>query len=323
MLKKLAAVCAAASALFVLGATQANAAVNDFVGQWTNQDSNTSDVTRVTVTRTGANLRVNVFGSCHPTDCDWGAVNATAFAATAGGNLNNDADVVMATYTQGFARKTVLLRLNGANIAYEVFTEFTDSSGRANYRTSGRLNRAADGGIRFPGGRIPGGLIPGGRLEGAAALSEDCVSFTPGALRVQNVSGRWKITEGSHWVADFGANRAAAEQGLAIILRYGFTSQCFVARPNPPMTYWLDGKNVANVKRGALGGCLTMKQANVQARNVGGAWKVVQGDQWMLDFGSNREGAEQAVRVIQTHNLNRQCFVARPNPPMTYWLSAP
>ena len=323
MLKKLAAVCAAASALFVLGATQANAAVNDFVGQWTNQDSNTADVTRVTVTRTGANLRVNVFGSCHPTDCDWGAVNATAFAATAGGNLNNDADVVMATYTQGFARKTVLLRLNGANIAYEVFTEFTDSSGRANYRTSGRLNRAADGGIRFPGGRIPGGLIPGGRLEGAAALSEDCVSFTPGALRVQNVSGRWKITEGSHWVADFGANRAAAEQGLAIILRYGFTSQCFVARPNPPMTYWRRGDHVPNLPTGAGEDCLAVNPANVQARNVGGAWKVVQGDQWMLDFGANREGAEQAVRVIQTHNLNRQCFVARPNPPMTYWLSAP
>ncbi|MBK8542122.1 MAG: hypothetical protein IPL62_00280 [Caulobacteraceae bacterium] len=149
------------------------------------------------------------------------------------------------------------------------------------------------------------------------------MSFTPGALRVQNVSGRWKITEGSHWVADFGSNRAAADQGLAIIQRYGFTSQCFVARPNPQMTYWRRGERVPNLPTGAGEDCIAVNPANVQARNVGGAWKVVQGNQWMLDFGSNREGAEQAVRVIQAHNLNRQCFVSRPNAPMTYWLSTP
>lgn len=322
MLKKLAAVCAAASAFIVLGAGAAHAAVNDFVGQWTNQDTSTNDITRVTVTRTGGTLRLNVFGRCSPSDCDWGAVNATAFASTAAGNVDNDADIVMATYTQGFARKTVLLRLNGSNIAYEVFTEFTDSSGRSNYHTSGRLQRARDG-VRIPGGRIPGGLIPGGVLTPSPALSEDCVSFTPGALRVQNVGGRWKIVEGSHYVADFGANRAAAEQGLAIILRYGFTSQCFVARPNAQMTYWRRGDHVPNLPTGAGEDCLAVNPANVEARNVSGAWKVVQGNQWMLDFGANREGAEQAVRVIQAHNLNRQCFVSRPNPPMTYWLSAP
>jgi len=319
MLKKLAAICAAASALFVLGAAPAHAAVNDFLGQWRNQNTSTNDVTRVTVTQTGGTLRLRVFGSCTPTDCDWGIVNATAFAASAGGNVTNDADVVMATYTQGHARKTVLLRLNGANIAYEVFTEFTDSSGRANYRTSGRLVRD---GIVGPG-RIPGGGIgPGGRLP-PLAINEDCVSFTPGRLRVQNVNGSWKITEGTHWVADFGTNRAAADQAHAIILRYGFTSQCFVSRPNPPMTYWRRGESVPSLPTGAGEDCIAVNPANVQARNVGGAWKVVQGNQWMLDFGSNRAGAEEAVRIIQHHNLNRQCFVARPNPPMTYWLSEP
>ncbi|MBK6704337.1 MAG: hypothetical protein IPG56_11695 [Caulobacteraceae bacterium] len=110
------------------------------------------------------------------------------------------------------------------------------------------------------------------------------MSFTPGALRVQNVSGRWKITEGSHWVADFGSNRAAADQGLAIIQRYGFTSQCFVARPNPQMTYWRRGERVPNLPTGAGEDCIAVNPANVQARNVGGAWKVVQGNQWMLDL---------------------------------------
>ena len=80
---------------------------------------------------------------------------------------------------------------------------------------------------------------------------------------------------------------------------------------------------VPTLPTGAGEDCLAVNPANVEARNVGGAWKVVQGNQWMLDFGSNRAGAEEAVRIIQHHNLNRQCFVARPNPPMTYWLSAP
>ncbi len=83
MLKKLAAVCAAASALFVLSASEASAGINDFGGQWVNQNSDTDDVTRVSVQRTRTGLRVNVFGRCHPTDCDWGAVNATAFASRA------------------------------------------------------------------------------------------------------------------------------------------------------------------------------------------------------------------------------------------------
>lgn len=305
MLTKLVAACAAATAFFALSAAPASAAINDFVGQWTNTDAAASGVTRVTVTRTGATLRFNVFGRCHPTDCDWGAVNAPAFAPTAGGNVVNDANVAMATFTQPFARRTVILRLAGGNLSYEVLTEFTDSSGRANYSESGNFRRASTGG------------------GAATALTEDCVGFTPGRLRVENVGGRWKIVEGAHWVADFGANRSAADAGLAVILRYGFTTQCFVERPNAAMTYWRRGANVPSLPTGAGEDCNAVDPANVRARFVSGAWKVVDGSNWLLHFGANRDAAERAVTVIQRYNLNRQCFVARPNPPMTYWLSRP
>jgi len=305
MFNRLAAACAAATALLVLGAAPAFAGVNDFVGQWTNQNADTDGVTRVAITRSGATLRFNVFGRCHPTDCDWGTANATAFAPSAGGNVMNDANVAMATFNQSFARKTVILRIVGANLTYEVLTEFTDGSGRANYVERGRLQRAPLGG------------------GGGAAISEDCVSFTPGALRVQNVGGSWKIVEGSHWVADFGSNRAAAERSLAIILRYGFTSQCFVDRPNPVMTYWRRGTNVPSLPTGAGEDCIAVNPANVRARFVSGAWKVVDGDSWLLHYGANRAGAERAAALIQRYRMNRQCFVARPNPPMTYWLAQP
>jgi hypothetical protein len=68
--------------------------------------------------------------------------------------------------------------------------------------------------------------------------SEDCVRFNPARIEVRQVRGSWKIVEGSHWIMDFGANRAEAEEALAIVNQYGFRRMCFVGRPNPPMTYF-------------------------------------------------------------------------------------
>ena len=312
MLRQLAATCAAATALFMLSAAPASASVGDFLGTWTATNASTDGITRVEVTRTGATLRMRVHGQCTPSDCDWGTVNATAYAPNAGANLENEAIAIAATFNQSFARKIVILRRNGANLTYEVFTQFTDGSGRTHYFDRGQLRRAltvAPGAV----GAIGGVVTP--------AAAEDCVGFTPGNLRVVNIGGRWKIVDGSHWVGDFGANRAAAEQGLAIIRRYGFTMQCFVARPNPPMTYWRRGANVPSLATGPGEDCNNVNPANVQARFVSGAWKVVDGNSWLLHFGSNRAGAEQAAALIRRYNMNRQCFVARPNPPMSYWLS--
>ncbi len=313
MLKQLAAACAAATALLVFGAAPASASVGDFLGDWSAAAAS-DGITRVEITRTGATLRMRVHGRCTPSACDWGTVNATAYAPNAGANLENDAMAITATFTQSFARKIVVVRRSGANLTYEVFTQFTDSSGRTHYVDRGQLRRALT---------ISPGVVGAIGTIAPVAPTEDCVGFTPGNLRVANVSGRWKIVEGSHWVADFGANRAAADQGLAIILRYGFTSQCFVARPNPPMTYWRRGTGVPSLPTGAGEDCNAINPANVRAQFVSGAWKVVDGSSWLLHFGSNRAGAEQAVAIIQRHRLNRQCFVARPNPPMTYWLSRP
>ena len=66
---------------------------------------------------------------------------------------------------------------------------------------------------------------------------EDCVSFNPATTTVQQIKGSWKIVDGSHWMFDFGANKAEADQTLAIIKKYGFTHSCYVGRPGPSFTY--------------------------------------------------------------------------------------
>ena len=65
--------------------------------------------------------------------------------------------------------------------------------------------------------------------------------------------------------------------------------------------------------------CVAIAAEAVQVRQVAGRWKVVQGDEWILDFGSNQANAVRARGVIGYYRFDRQCFVGRPNPPMMYF----
>jgi hypothetical protein len=77
-------------------------------------------------------------------------------------------------------------------------------------------------------GHAPQGSLPG----------EDCLSFNLNNVQVQNIGGRWKIVDGSHWILDFEKNEAEARTAFTIMKHYGFNQICFVGRPNPPMTYF-------------------------------------------------------------------------------------
>lgn len=77
------------------------------------------------------------------------------------------------------------------------------------------------------------GRAPSGPFEG-----EDSIAFDPSRLQVSQIGGSWRIVEGSHSMLDFGTSEANARSALEIIRKYGFTSICFVGRPNPPMMYF-------------------------------------------------------------------------------------
>jgi hypothetical protein len=47
--------------------------------------------------------------------------------------------------------------------------------------------------------------------------TEDCVSFSPATTTVKQIQNSWKIVDGAHWMFDFGTNKAAADQALAVI----------------------------------------------------------------------------------------------------------
>ncbi|MDX1336267.1 MAG: hypothetical protein R3312_10810, partial [Gammaproteobacteria bacterium] len=68
-------------------------------------------------------------------------------------------------------------------------------------------------------------------------VQEDCLTFNPKKLKLEQVHGSWKIVEGNHWLFDFGSNIQEAKQSLSIIRKYQFKYSCFIGRPDPSFTY--------------------------------------------------------------------------------------
>ena len=70
---------------------------------------------------------------------------------------------------------------------------------------------------------------------------------------------------------------------------------------------------------------IPFNRAAVTAVQVGGRWKVAEGNHWMLDTGASPWEAQRAVEIINHYGLASLCFVGRPRcggiSPMMYWLT--
>ena len=64
--------------------------------------------------------------------------------------------------------------------------------------------------------------------------------------------------------------------------------------------------------------CIKFNPATSQVSKIGGRWKIVDGSHWMFDFGNKEGEARRSLRVIKHYNINRSCFVGRPDPSFTY-----
>ncbi len=156
-----------------------------------------------------------------------------------------------------------------------------------------------------------------GQTPPPAPINEDCISFDPSRIEVKNISGRWKIIQGSTWLLDFGTNMCEALQAYRIIKHYGLNKQCFVKRPHASFHYWLKNKQAPS---GALDGedCIYFNPTSLTVKHINGRWKIVEGNTWLFDFGNKRDDAYFALEIIKKYGFNHSCFVGRPNPDMRY-----
>jgi hypothetical protein len=105
---------------------------------------------------------------------------------------------------------------------------------------------------------------------------------------------------------------------LATIRHYRFDRKCHVG--TAPAAYWKHGAEMAT---GRMGGadCIAFNPTTAHASHIGHSWKIVDGVQWLADFGDDKTQADAMLSLIRFYHLDEECFIARLNPAMIYWLA--
>lgn len=66
--------------------------------------------------------------------------------------------------------------------------------------------------------------------------------------------------------------------------------------------------------------CISFNPATTTVKYINGNWKIVDGNHWMFDFGNKKNEAVKALQIIKHYQMNRSCFVGRPDPSFQYML---
>ena len=305
----------------VLVAGQARADIENFYGNWENAGRDASGITHVQISPAGGNhVNVRVYGDCHPIECNWGLVKAQSYTANP---HSGEVTSISASFNSGFARKQIIIRdAKPGELLFEALTVFVDGSGRHDFDMTGKLKHTAWAGPIGQswennsgqgtgwGGGVPSGASP--RPE------ESCAAFDPAKAQTVQAGTSWKVMAGNETLVEAGADERNALRVLATIRHYRFDRKCHVG--TAPTAYWKRGATMAD---GRMGGadCIVFNPTTAHESRIGHRWKIVDGVQWLADFGDDKSQADSVLSLIRSYHLDEECFVARPNPVMVYWLA--
>lgn len=296
---------------------------NDYQGRWVGVSDD--DLPVIEIRRQGRRVYVRAEGRCHPTNCDWGEVRATAFSPSAATRPFNDTELIVAEFDQAPGTGTLILRLRGERLSAQFLREFRDGDSRHDYVSNSMLERPRGGHPGGPGGYHPGGPGgPGGPGHGPGpshpgpSYDADCLSFNRSNLRVEPYGSQWRLLSGNSAML-IAPNRYELDRAREIINRYGIGQQCFVGRPNASLHYWLTPGGRA--PQGAFGGedCIRIAPNELAVRrNSSSSYSVVDRGDHLAFSAPSREEAEEIIAVIQEHQFTYSCFVGRPGPSFAY-----
>lgn len=146
--------------------------------------------------------------------------------------------------------------------------------------------------------------------------TEDCISVNTEKVKAVQEGARYLITDGNSRMF-MAPNSAEAKLIVRVFSHYGINQSCFVGRPGPSLTY-LNKDGAAPV--GSMPGedCISFNPDNIEVKQIGGRWKIVDGNHWMFDFNTNEEEARQSFCIIKKYGFTKSCFVGRPGPSLQY-----
>lgn len=123
-------------------ATVSDVPARELTGSWRNTDPHTRGITVVEISPRGSGYQIQVWGSCHPEDCDWGTERIQLFTSSVEDSTEAATLSFLATYSTSFSEKTVIGRpLNSNRLEIQVLTRFTDETGRSNYTALHELKK--------------------------------------------------------------------------------------------------------------------------------------------------------------------------------------
>jgi hypothetical protein len=132
----------AAVLFLLLTITGGLADIDPFAGSWTNVDPNTRGIIKLDISIIGTTVQVQGWGSCTPTYCDWGTVQAQAFTSSASSDILHGTDILIAVFDAGFSETTLVIKLTGNRLNVDSYDRFKDNSGRSNYLASYAFQKA-------------------------------------------------------------------------------------------------------------------------------------------------------------------------------------
>lgn len=306
-------------ALFALIGT-AKAETKDFLGHWQNPNPKASGLTHVAITPNGGNgVDVRAYGDCRAIECDWGIVQGKVYTT---GPKSTDVQVVTATIHFGFAHRHITFRKGpNGSLKFEMLVELADNSLRHDYTVSGVLKPTSwVGPITQVWQTEPGlqtGWGGGARGNPPVAPTESCTMVDTKGARAVEEKGYWFVKASGKVLVDVGRDEQAAQIAEAAFHHYKFDRRCTVG--GPFKAYWKSADGFAKDK---MGGVICWKFQPTTAHVVRSAesWKVVDGDNTLVDLGDNKKKADATLGLIRAHKLTAECFVRQPNPLMAFWL---
>ena len=282
--------------------SNASADIAQLKGTWINNNSQGLAELRIKG-NLNRGIKIRAFGSCSPTNCDWGRAPAVPFTDSLKQRLKK-ADHLMAVFNQSHATKTVMVDLvNNDKIRVTTFTNF-HASNRRDYRSIVSMKRKP---VVVP--------LP---IPQPLPMVEDCIPLDPASIRVEYRNGGWVVTDG-YSTPVFAPTKKEARRVSRQMRAHHITKNCYIGRPNASMRYSLKAGNKA--PKGAVQGedCIGFNKNNLSIRHDGGGrWLLTDSVSRMKTF-PNKKEAKMGLAVVKKYGFTRQCFVGRPDPSFSYW----
>jgi len=151
-----------------------------------------------------------------------------------------------------------------------------------------------------------------GEIEPEIMLIEDCRPIDPEKVEVIDYGDGWRgvVELGNGCVArlhHFGPREAEARQIVRIVQHYGMNQMCRVGLSYDTfMTYGLVN---GRAPRGSMPGehSTAFNPNNIDVKEIGGRWKIVDGSLVVWDFGSRKDDALKGHAVIKKYRFNHRC----------------